>query len=62
MYQILPNSGFLVEGNYIGNNGLVNFKGYLEGDSSPVDKLIVRGSTSGTSRVVVTNLSLADSD
>ena len=49
-------SVFLVEGNYIGNNGLVNFKGYLEGDSSPVDKLIVRGSTSGTSRVVVTNM------
>lgn len=47
---------FLVEGNYIGNNGLINFKGYLEGDSSPVDKLIVRGSTSGTSRVVVTNM------
>lgn len=49
-------SVFLVEGNYIGNNGLINFKGYLEGDSSPVDKLIVRGSTSGTSRVVVTNM------
>ena len=28
-------SVFLVEGNYIGNNGLINFKGYLEGDSSP---------------------------
>lgn len=49
-------SVFLVEGNYVGNGGLINFKGQLEGDSSLVDKLVIRGDSSGTSRVAVRNM------
>nr|WP_241391688.1 autotransporter outer membrane beta-barrel domain-containing protein [Yersinia frederiksenii] len=45
-----------VSGDYVGNNGLINFNGILAGDGSQVDRLQVNGDTSGITRVGVTNL------
>lgn len=51
-----PGSQLVVNGNYIGNNGLVVFNTTLNGDSSPTDKLTVKGNTSGNTRVQVNNI------
>ncbi|MBE0130831.1 autotransporter outer membrane beta-barrel domain-containing protein [Citrobacter amalonaticus] len=44
-----------INGNYAGNNGLLALRTVLGDDLSATDKLVVRGDTSGTTRVSVTN-------
>ncbi|EKY5001402.1 autotransporter outer membrane beta-barrel domain-containing protein [Citrobacter amalonaticus] len=44
-----------IAGNYAGNNGLLALRTVLGDDLSATDKMIVRGDTSGTTRVSVTN-------
>lgn len=45
-----------VEGDYAGNGGTLAINAQLGGDDSPTDKLVVQGSTSGSSRLVVSNM------
>ena len=45
-----------VNGNYIGNGGILEIEATLAGDSSPADKLVVTGDTAGTTGVKVINL------
>lgn len=45
----------IVEGNYHGNNGHINFDTVLGDDRSATDKLIVKGDTTGNTQVSVTN-------
>ncbi|HAX9872689.1 TPA: autotransporter outer membrane beta-barrel domain-containing protein, partial [Escherichia coli] len=42
-----------VTGDYQGNNGNIVFNTVLAGDDSATDKLVVRGNTSGKTRVTV---------
>lgn len=51
-----PGNQLTVNGNYTGNNGLMVFNTALNDDSSATDKMIVRGDTSGNTRVTVNNL------
>ncbi|WP_183269174.1 autotransporter outer membrane beta-barrel domain-containing protein, partial [Buttiauxella sp. A111] len=44
-----------VNGNYTGNDGLINFNTVLGDDNSVTDKLVVSGNTAGTTNVSVTN-------
>ncbi|WP_186368694.1 autotransporter outer membrane beta-barrel domain-containing protein [Yersinia alsatica] len=50
-----PGTVLTVTGNYVGNNGLLNFNTVLNDDTSATDKLVVNGNTSGTTKVSVTN-------
>lgn len=45
----------VVNGNYVGNNGLLHFNTALGDDDSATDSMIVNGSTSGTTKVSVDN-------
>ncbi|MGV3344991.1 autotransporter outer membrane beta-barrel domain-containing protein [Enterobacteriaceae bacterium LUAb1] len=45
-----------VSGNYHGDNGLLVLNGNLQGDNSLIDRFIVNGDTSGTTKVKVNNL------
>ncbi|WP_320338155.1 autotransporter outer membrane beta-barrel domain-containing protein [Enterobacter asburiae] len=45
-----------INGNYVGNGGVLHLDTVLEGDDSATDKLLVNGDTSGTTFVVVDNL------
>lgn len=45
----------VVNGNYIGNNGLLHFNTALGDDNSATDSMIVNGNTSGTTNVSVDN-------
>ncbi|MDR5017433.1 autotransporter outer membrane beta-barrel domain-containing protein [Yersinia rochesterensis] len=45
----------VVNGNYVGNNGLLHFNTSLGDDDSATDSMIVNGSTSGTTKVSVDN-------
>ncbi|PHM60122.1 autotransporter outer membrane beta-barrel domain-containing protein [Xenorhabdus ishibashii] len=45
-----------IAGNYSGNNGTVNLSTVLEGDNSKTDRLVVNGSTSGTTHLVIKNV------
>lgn len=45
----------VVNGNYIGDNGLLHFNTALGDDSSATDSMIVNGNTSGTTNVSVDN-------
>lgn len=51
-----PGTVLTVTGDYIGNNGLLNFNTVLNDDASATDKLVVNGNTSGTTLVRVTNV------
>ncbi|HDW7094477.1 TPA: autotransporter outer membrane beta-barrel domain-containing protein [Yersinia enterocolitica] len=51
-----PGTTLTVTGDYIGNNGLLNFNTVLNDDTSATDKLVVNGNTSGTSFVSVNNV------
>lgn len=51
-----PFSTFVVEGNYEGRGGRMNFKSALGTDDSPTDRLVIKGKTSGKTVVAVTNL------
>ncbi|WP_037387175.1 autotransporter outer membrane beta-barrel domain-containing protein, partial [Serratia sp. DD3] len=44
-----------VDGNYVGNNGLLVMNTQLGDDSSLTDKLVVAGNTSGSTRVQINN-------
>ncbi|MBE8595165.1 autotransporter outer membrane beta-barrel domain-containing protein [Xenorhabdus sp. BG5] len=46
----------VITGNYGGNNGIVNLSTVLEGDNSKTDRLVVNGSTSGTTHLVIKNV------
>lgn len=46
----------VVEGNYVGNNGLLSLNTVLGDDNSLTDKLVVTGDTSGSTRLQVNNL------
>ncbi|MCU8651497.1 autotransporter outer membrane beta-barrel domain-containing protein, partial [Escherichia coli] len=45
----------IVNGDYHGDNGSLYFRTVLNGDDSPTDKLEVKGNTSGSTNVYVTN-------
>lgn len=45
-----------VDGNYTGTGGLMVFNTELNGDESPTDMLVVKGSTEGNTRIRVTNV------
>ncbi|MBD2796311.1 autotransporter outer membrane beta-barrel domain-containing protein, partial [Xenorhabdus sp. 18] len=45
-----------ITGNYSGNNGMVSLSTVLEGDNSKTDKLVVNGSTSGTTHLAIKNV------
>ncbi|WP_245737337.1 autotransporter outer membrane beta-barrel domain-containing protein [Xenorhabdus japonica] len=45
-----------IAGNYNGNNGTVSLSTVLEGDNSKTDKLVVNGSTSGTTHLMFKNV------
>lgn len=45
----------VVEGNYHGNDGLISFDTVLGDDNSATDKLIVKGDTTGSTKVSITN-------
>lgn len=45
-----------VLGNYTGNGGMLEIESVLGGDTSPSDRLVVTGNTSGATNVKVTNL------
>lgn len=45
----------VVNGNYVGNNGLLHFNTALGDDDSATDSMIVNGRTSGTTKVSVDN-------
>ncbi|PVZ87268.1 hypothetical protein C9426_11880 [Serratia sp. S1B] len=49
-------SDFTINGNYIGENGHLFFDTVLGNDSSPTDRLVITGNTSGQSSVTVNNL------
>nr|WP_253271863.1 autotransporter outer membrane beta-barrel domain-containing protein [Yersinia mollaretii] len=51
-----PGTILTVSGDYIGNDGLLNFNSALNNDASVTDKLVVNGNTAGTTHVAVTNL------
>lgn len=55
MASPLPASILEINGDYIGNNGLLTLSTVLGDDNSATDKLIVHGNTSGTTRVVINN-------
>ncbi|WP_159834166.1 autotransporter outer membrane beta-barrel domain-containing protein [Burkholderia sp. 8Y] len=50
-----PASVLTVNGDYASNNGLLALSTVLAGDGSATDRLVVRGDTSGQTRVKVTN-------
>ncbi len=50
-----PGAILSITGDYIGNDGLLNFNTVLNDDTSATDKLVVNGNTSGTTLVSVTN-------
>lgn len=52
----VPGTILTVSGDYIGNDGLLNFNSALNSDASVTDKLVVNGNTAGTTHVAVTNL------
>ncbi|ROP61810.1 autotransporter family porin [Enterobacter sp. BIGb0383] len=45
----------VINGDYIGNGGVLNMNTVLDGDGSTTDKLTVKGSTSGTTGVSISN-------
>lgn len=45
-----------VDGNYVGDNGVLQIESVLGNDSSATDKLLISGNASGTTTVRVTNL------
>ncbi|QBH96635.1 autotransporter outer membrane beta-barrel domain-containing protein [Limnobaculum zhutongyuii] len=47
---------FTIDGDYVGNNGTIELDTYLGDDSSPTDRVIINGSTSGQSYLVINNL------
>lgn len=51
-----PGTVLTIAGDYIGNGGTVQLNARLGGDSSPTDRLVVTGATSGASNVRVTNV------
>jgi len=44
-----------INGNYVGNGGHLEIEAVLGGDASPADRLVITGSTSGTTTVSVVN-------
>ncbi|MDN0092777.1 autotransporter outer membrane beta-barrel domain-containing protein [Yersinia rohdei] len=52
----VPGTLLTISGDYIGNDGVINFNSVLNNDTSVTDKLVVNGNTSGVTRVGVTNL------
>ncbi|WP_426472880.1 autotransporter outer membrane beta-barrel domain-containing protein [Escherichia marmotae] len=46
---------FTIDGDYVGNNGTVELDTYLGDDSSPTDRVIINGSTSGQSYLLINN-------
>lgn len=55
-YKDTQPSTLTIDGNYQGNGGTIIFDTELAGDSSPTDKLIITGDTTGTTNVKVNNL------
>lgn len=51
-----PFSTLTVNGDYVGNNGTIVFNSDLGDDTSPADKMVVTGDTSGNTYVQVVNL------
>ena len=52
----LPGTTLTVTGDYTGANGLLNLNTSLQGDAAPTDKLVVQGSTAGSTTVNVNNV------
>jgi outer membrane autotransporter protein len=49
-------SAFTIEGNYVGNNGTLLLNATLGADSSPTDRFVVTGDTSGATGVRLRNI------
>ncbi|WP_312582870.1 autotransporter family protein [Atlantibacter hermannii] len=49
-------STLTIKGDYIGNNGTINFNTILGNDNSPTNKMIVTGNTSGDTAIHVNNI------
>jgi len=47
---------FTINGNYIGNNGLITIDTALGSDASPTDMLVIMGDASGSGRIEVKNV------
>lgn len=50
-----PGTVLTVDGDYVGNGGTIAFNTYLGADGSPSDRLVVNGTTSGSTGVQVVN-------
>ncbi|WP_211961460.1 autotransporter outer membrane beta-barrel domain-containing protein [Cupriavidus plantarum] len=55
MASPVPASTLTIQGDYIGNNGLLTLSTALGGDNSATDRMVVEGSTSGATRVAINN-------
>ncbi len=52
-----PNTQLIVNGSYVGNNGLLVLNTYLASDDSPSDKLVINGGTAtGTTGIRIDNV------
>ena len=51
----MPGTILTVNGNYVGNGGIIALNTYLGDDSSPTDRLVVNGSTSGSTGLRIVN-------
>jgi fibronectin-binding autotransporter adhesin len=51
-----PGTTLTVTGNYVGNGGILNLNAKFGGDTSMTDRVVVNGSTSGSTTLRVTNL------
>ena len=61
-FPAAPSTGFAgttltVDGDYSADGGTVNMSTVLQGDTSPHDKIVVNGNTSGTANLVFTKVS-----
>ena len=61
-FPAAPSTGFTgttltIDGDYSADGGTVNMSTVLQGDTSPHDKIVVNGNTSGTANLVFTKVS-----
>jgi hypothetical protein len=55
-FGAVPGTTLTVSGNYVGNGGTLLFNTVLGGDSSSTDRMVVQGSTAGSSTLRITNI------
>ena len=55
-FGAVPGTTLTLSGNYVGNGGTLLFNTVLGGDSSSTDRMVVQGSTAGSSTLRITNV------